>query len=295
MAYIILFAFGLVFGSFLNVVIWRYQPDKNLFNFRAWQGRSHCRTCKKTLRWFELVPVLSFLLQKGRCRSCRSKISWQYPLVELLAGFIFAGLPFFLFEFYSFGGQLLFQPAFFYLLAALWVLVFLIWLLISAIDFRHYLIPDELNLSLLALGAAIVGLKLKIAAAILPFHSSFLGHYALVLSPFQNILLNHILGAVAGFGFFALIITLTKGRAMGWGDAKLGFAAGLVVGWPETAVALVLAFILGGIFGFGLILTNKKHLKDKIPFAPFIILGLTLSVLAGYPIVNAYFQFLGLA
>ncbi|MDO8429924.1 MAG: prepilin peptidase [bacterium] len=86
---LILFIFGLTFGSFLNVVSFRYSPEKSLFSFRNLLGRSHCPQCGKTLNWYELVPVFSFLIQKGKCRSCGEKISWQYPLVELASGFIF--------------------------------------------------------------------------------------------------------------------------------------------------------------------------------------------------------------
>ena len=86
---IVLFAFGIAIGSFLNVISIRYNPDKFLFSLKNLRGRSHCPHCKKTLRWYELAPLFSFLIQGGRCRGCATKISWQYSIVEFLTGLAF--------------------------------------------------------------------------------------------------------------------------------------------------------------------------------------------------------------
>src|SRR6056297_1893691 len=145
--YIILFVFGLIFGSFLNVVAWRYKPGKSVFRLNPLKGRSHCPYCDKKLRWIELIPLASFFIQGGKCRECGHKLSWQYPIVELLSGVIFAGVPYYLIKFYSIE-SISHNVNMLYALIVLWILVFTVWLLISAIDRRHYLVPNELNITL---------------------------------------------------------------------------------------------------------------------------------------------------
>lgn len=291
--YIFLFIFGLIMGSFLNVVSLRYKPGKFVFSFNVLRGRSKCPNCNKKLSWVELIPIISFLIQRGKCKKCNQKISWQYPIVEFLTGLIFLFVPMFFVDFYNFFNNPVNNWLFFGLILA-WILVFIVWLLISIIDIRHYLIPNELNLILGILGIVIIIFKLIISDFILPFHDSFLRHYTLIFSPTQNILINHTLGALLGGLFFLTLVLLSRGKGMGMGDVKLAFVSGLVLGWPEIALGLIIAFILGGIFGGILLLIGSKTLKDKLPFGPFMVTSMILAMLFGYQIVQAYLGFFGI-
>ena len=290
--YVLLFLFGTAAGSFLNVVTWRYKPGRFFFNTRSLRGRSHCPYCKRTLRWFELIPVVSFFIQFGKCRRCGHRLSWQYPIVEVLSGIIVAGVPLFLSGFYNFPHVPIPRAAFYGLTVA-WVLVLLTWLVISVIDRRHYIVPDELNILLGALGFFVVGLSAFVVRFALPFHDSFLRHYSLILSPTQDIWVNHLMGAVAGGLFFTFLIVLSRGRAMGWGDAKLALVSGFAVGWPEVALGIVLAFVIGGTWGAFLLVSGRKHMGDKLPFAPFLLLGMVLAIFCGYTIVQWYLGLFG--
>lgn len=290
--YLVIFIFGLSIGSFLNVVIWRYKPGKSVFKVKPLKGRSHCPYCKKKLRWFELVPLFSFFIQLGKCRRCGHRLSLQYPIVEFLSGLIFAGVPYFLLNFY--GPVFSISSGIFGFLTALWILVFLTWLVISAIDLRHYLVPNELNVFLAILGFFIVVIKWRIAGMVVPFRGSFLKHYALIFSPTQEIWVNHLIGALAGALFFVLVIVISRGRAMGWGDVKLALVSGFIVSWPEIALSIIIAFILGGIFGAILLFSRRKTMKDRLPFAPFLAIGLTLTVFFGYQIIQIYLGLFGI-
>jgi len=143
----LLFIFGTAIGSFLNVLILRYKPERPLFDWRALSGRSHCPACGRTLSPAELIPFFSFLFLRGKCGSCRARISLQYPLVELLTGLAFLGVPLFLNNFYGVSQELFFSFAlapWHYFLAGLWVFAFVCFIAITAIDLKHCIIPDEL-------------------------------------------------------------------------------------------------------------------------------------------------------
>lgn len=174
--FILLFVLGLAFGSFFNVLIFRYDPDKNIFSPSRISGRSHCPKCRTTLRWFELVPLFSFLIQRGKCRTCRVKLSYQYPLVETLGGIIFAGVPLFLNSFYGVANQAFFSfvaPYWYYGLIATWIFVFCIFLLITVIDLRLFIIPNELTALLVFGGLLISSFSTFIEKAMMmPFRTS---------------------------------------------------------------------------------------------------------------------------
>ncbi len=234
MTTVILFVFGAIIGSFLNVVGLRWD-NKNF------GGRSACQTCGKTLRWFELVPIFSFFIQKGKCRNCGAKISFQYPLVEIFTGLVFVTVP-------------------------LWMLpVFCIYIIILIYDLHHKIIPDELVYAAITLG-------LIYALFNLPTYST----------------LDWLAGPIL-FTFFGLIWLLSRGRAMGFGDAKLGLSIGLLLGASAGFSAIVLAFWIGAAFGLIYLLVSrispllrgvkKITMKTEIPFAPFIILGAWLSLI----------------
>lgn len=271
--YFVLFILGLGFGSFLNVVSFRFKPDSSdkVFDLKKIGGRSTCPFCHKILRWYELIPLVSFFIQKGKCRACGKQLSWQYPLVELLSGLILVAVPFFLQA----------SSIWFWVV---WIFALLVLLLISLIDFRHFFIPDELIWLLAFLGLIFIFLK----------PVSFLRHYAMIFSWSSNIWFNHLLGALVGVIFFGLLFYLGKGKIMGGGDVKLALVLGWFLGWPDIAMTLILTFLLGGFVGFVLLFSHKKTVKDYLPLAPFLALGVALTVLLGYQIINGYFALMGL-
>lgn len=286
---IVLFIFGLAIGSFLNVVALRYRPGFKLLNFETLKlccgGRSKCPVCHKTLVWYELIPIFSFLIQKRKCRHCGHLISLQYPLVEILTGFIFVFVPLSMVN-----GQ--------WSMVIVWLLVFLLFLLLSIIDFRQYIIPDSINLSLAALGIILIMSQLSGVSG----QWSFFGHYAmlfdfwpsLMVNSQWSIVINHFFAAFIAMLFFGAIILLTKGKAMGWGDFKLVGALGLIFGWPDILMVLFLAFIVGAVFSVILLIRKKKKMREAIPFGPFLVVASSLTFFFGYQIIDGYFKLFGL-
>lgn len=289
---IIFFVFGTVIGSFLNVLIFRYNPEKSLINIHTLSGRSRCQKCRKVLSAFELIPVVSFLFLRGKCRVCRERISFQYPLVETLSGFIFVFVPLFLNAFYHQSNLLFFSfelSPWYYFLVFFWILIFLTFLVVAAIDIRFFIIPDELNVFIAVIGAFIAWLTAQNASLLPPYSLSFVKHYSLVFSPTQDIFLSHALGAGIAFIFFLLLVFVTRGKGMGMGDVKFMAAAGVLFGWPDVGLGILFAFIFGGIWSAALFFRRKKGMKDKIPFGPFLVLGLIFTFFFGFAVVTQYF------
>lgn len=283
MLWFILFIFGLAIGSFLNVVSLRYEPGNKVFDLKIINGRSNCLHCHTKLKWYELIPLLSFIIQLGKCRSCGNKLSWQYPIVELLSGLIFVLVPYTLVD----SGYTL-------MAILIWILIFLLFLLLSIIDFRHYIIPDSINLSLAILGVILVFLPTTNYQLLTT--NSFMGHYSLLFdfSFLSSIWLNHIFAAFIAMAFVAAIIILSRGRGMGWGDFKLVGALGLIFGWPDILMILFLSFIVGSIFVLPLLIKKQKTMKDVVPFGPFLIIASTLTFFLGYQIIDGYFKLFSL-
>lgn len=248
---LIIFVLGTIIGSFLNVVIFRYNTGKGIFGSKE---RSMCFSCGKKLNWHELIPVLSFLVQKGRCSECRSLISIQYPLVEILTGVLFLSI--FLKNISEFGIGI-FAGILILIHWAIWSIL----LVITVYDLRHKIIPDGL-----AYGFA----GLSIISSILLTHP-----------------ISSIIAGLLFFGFFSGLWFLSEGRWLGFGDAKLSLGVGFLLGFVEGLSALTIAFWIGAIISIFLIvlgkgvirslqlrgLGNRFTMKSEIPFAPFIILG----------------------
>src|SRR3989344_5345584 len=290
--YLLLFIFGAIVGSFVNVLSLRYSPERNVFDPRVIGGRSRCPRCGKQLEARELVPIFSFLFQRGRCRSCRAPISWQYPIVEFLCGVIFVAVPLFLNKFFGVSASAFFNlaaPKLQYALAVLWIFVFLTWLLIFLIDLKHYIIPDELNATLIFLGVLFVIMLAANPVYFGNFRDSFLRHYNILFAPFESFVWNHVLGGAIGLVFFGGFSLITLGKAMGMGDAKLALPSGLLLGFADIGLAIAIAFIFGGIAGAALLFKKKKTMRDKVPFAPFLVLGFALTFFFGADIVAGYF------
>lgn len=277
----LLFFLGTVAGSFLNVIALRYRPDGFLFARRVVGGRSACPHCGRSLRWYELVPIASFVLQGGQCRHCHAALSFQYLLSEALGGLIVMAVPL---RLKAFGGAALLSPV----VPAIWVAVFLILLLIALIDLRLQLIPDEANVLL-----GLCGILLAVSSAPLfanPSHGSFLGSYAMLAGLGGNIWVNRAAAAVAGALFFGFLVLTTRGKGMGVGDLKLAAALGAVFGWPDVGLLTLLGFVVGAAVGGLALVTRMKSMKSMLPFAPFLAAGAALTFFFGFDILRAYFS-----
>lgn len=262
---VFVFVFGLIVGSFLNVVVYRYNSGVTL------GGRSMCFSCGKTLRWYELVPVVSFLVQKGRCRTCKTRISWQYPSVELLTGVLFVG------AFLTAGSYLRFA----YLLIQLSLLV-----VIGVYDLRHKIIPDLF--SYLFAGIAFAYLV-----------SMF------VLNGFQfSVYWPDLIAGPVYFAPFAALWYFSRGTWMGFGDAKLALGIGWFLGMGRAYLAMFLSFWIGSIVGIILMLYSryggsragkakgKVTMKSEIPFGPFLIIGLLIMTFFSEQIIKSASMFI---
>ncbi len=238
-----LFLLGLIVGSFLNVVGSRFQSGVGM------GGRSFCPACKKQLSWYELIPVFSYLIQGGRCRRCKTKISFQYPLIEIWTGLLFATLPYMV------------------------IPVFCIYVVITVYDSKHKIIPD-----VLVFAAILMSIIYRIGTG--------------------GSTLDWLAGPII-FLFFGLIWLMSRGRAMGFGDAKLGLSLGFLLGGPWGFSGVIMSFWIGAILTLAFmafshrsaLLRGSKRLtmKSEIPFAPFMILGAWASILLDLNLLNVPF------
>jgi len=255
--YLFIFIFGAFWGSFLNAVVYRIKEKKGFI-----VGRSVCPHCHHKLGFFDLIPILSFILLKGRCRYCQKKISFQYPLVETATGIIFL-LIFNQFLFFSF------KTFYLFLISSFLIVIFVY-------DLKHYLIPDKVIYP-----AIIVVFLYRL------FESLSFSYWPLTISHLKNLRAPLLSGLLAG-GFFLLIWFVSRGKWMGFGDVNLAFFMGLFLGFPSVLVALFSAFFIGAIIGLGLIAFGKKNLKSQIPFGPFLVTGTFLALFWGEQIIQWY-------
>jgi leader peptidase (prepilin peptidase)/N-methyltransferase len=247
---------GLAIGSFLNVVIWRV-PRGESVNRPA----SHCPRCDTAIKPYDNLPVLSWLLLRGRCRSCRNPISARYPLVELGTGVLFALMA------VKFGAHAV-LPAYLYLAA--------VGIALSLIDVDVKRLPDIIVLPSYGVAAVLLG----IAAAT--------GHDA-------SRALRALIGMALYYGLFA-VLRLIYPRGMGFGDVKLAGVLGLYLGWLGYGVLFVGIFagsLLGGVVGIGLLASRQASRKTKVPYGPFMVAGAMVAVFLGAPLVHAYLHTTG--
>ncbi len=272
--YLSIFIFGLLVGSFLNCVIYRLETEKSFL-----KGRSFCPHCKTTLEWFDLIPVLSFFWLRGQCRYCGEKISWQYPLVELATALLFTQI--FTFQISTSNQIFIIQTLniIYYLTIAAFLIIIFVY------DLKHYIIPDKVIYP-----AIVIALIFILQFAIFN-QFTFLSAFGGEIFTEANIFQSSILSAFGAALFFLAVVLITKGKGMGIGDIKLAFLMGLILGWPNILVALFLAFFLGAVSGIFLILFKRKTMKSEVPFAPFLIIGLFLSLFFGDRIINWYLSF----
>jgi len=241
---------GLIIGSFLNVLVYRLKDAETLM------GRSFCRHCEHQIRWYDNIPLVSFILLGGACRDCREKISWQYPLLEGLTAlcFFLVGRYFFVLNDEGTWWE------------TLWLLgVISLFLSIAAYDLRHMEIP----VILLVMSAVWTLLFLFTTFDFTHFSGAQWWDYRLV---------DGLLGGGVVTLFFFALVYASRETWMGWGDVWLGGVAGMIVGFQDTLFMLTLSFGLGALCGISLMFWGKKTMKSQIPFAPYLVLGTILTL-----------------
>lgn len=243
---IVLFLFGLVFGSFLNVLIWRLDVDKAP---KFWQGRSMCPKCKHSLAWQDNIPLLSYMLLVGKCRYCRKPISLQYPIVELTTAVVTVVVGWITLGHISLLGLLGY------------LIVSYAFIVIFFADWIYGLIPDEMEIVIVVVSAL-----------------GYLGNL--------GILSVNLMVGLASAAAFLLIVVATRFRGMGLGDVKLAFVIGFLLGFPLSLLAFWVSFVLGGIFALGLLILHRKKFRDTIALGPFLVLGTLIATLWGRQILQ---------
>lgn len=286
--------FGLLFGSLIKCLADRAVTKESFFT------RSHCDHCKHTLQIIDLIPIASYFLTSGKCRYCHKRISPTLYIYEIITAGIFATL------FYYFLPPTIFTSFDIYLVAPLLDLVFKIFavtvLLICLItDIQTGLIPNRITYPavIIALIYQIFATIAKIGLLYFSLSQSVLGKY--LMPPNSDYFYRHAIiiaqplgeGIIAGIClglFFLALIIVTRGKGMGGGDLKLSIFLGLVLGLLPSLSAMMIAFILGSIFGVSLILIGKKSFGQTIPFGPFISIGGIITILWGSQIVDWYLR-----
>ncbi len=256
-----IFILGLIFGSFINAMIYRLHIEKSF----VW-SRSMCPWCKHGLIWYELIPVFSFFYQKGKCNYCHKKISWQYPIVELVVGLIFIIIYLQVVDINSLA--VVTTNEFINVIGYFIIVIFLI--IIFIYDLKFYLILDKISVPAMAF-AIIWNLSKDFS-----------------LSNLVNLL---VAGLVAG-GFFLLQYVVSKGKWIGGGDIRLGFLMGFVLGWPNVIVGLMLSYFIGAFFSIFMLFLKKKKWGSKIPFGTFLTIGTFIALFWSKQLIIWYLNWL---
>ncbi len=298
-----LFLLGTTIGSFLNVVVLRYEQSTPL------SGRSRCPSCNKVLAWYELIPLVSWLIQRGRCRGCNAPISAQYPLVELATGFVFVGVVLVHGGVFGVPAPFVFLPSLLpivpgsasLLYLALGLTLWSLLIVVTVYDLRTKLVPDRFSytFALLALAYSLLPVVVAwfTAAPIVP-----------VIVP---VLLMHIAAGPLLFLPFFLLWYISDGRWLGLGDGKLVLGIGWLLGMLGGFSAILFAFWIGALVATGLLAYQhvlarfqarargeggasagptgeQLTLKSEIPFAPFLVLGTAIVYFGGVTILALF-------
>lgn len=242
-----IFIFGLIIGSFCNVVIYRLPQGKSIIT-----PGSRCSSCTAPIHPWDNIPVLSYLLLRGRCRACKEHISFRYPSVEFVSGVLYVLLWF----------KLGFSIPF-----AVYAALTSTLLTVALIDYDHKIIPNAVTLP-----GIIIGLGLSL--------------WALPITPLAS-----LLGILLGGVFFYLIALVSKG-GMGGGDIKLIAMIGAFLGWQGALFTIFSGALLGSLVGVTLMLLGKKGRKDKVPFGPFLSAGAIFFMLCGDDLIHWYLNLL---
>jgi leader peptidase (prepilin peptidase) / N-methyltransferase len=281
--YLIIFIFGIAIGSFLNVCIYRIPLNQSIV-----KPRSHCPKCNHLIAGYDNIPLLSYLILRGKCRYCKEPFSIRYFIVELLTGLLFVLVAW------------QYQGITFASITYLTVVGSLIAL--SFIDLDHYILPDVITYPLM-----ILGLVISIILAYVPNTGFLINH--LMSGPFSvNFgrlypLYNAGFGLLVGGGILLVIGSIAKWilkkEAMGGGDVKLLAAIGTFLGYKLILLTLILASFVGSIIGAIVLIQAKKKDKEAtsfghyIPFGPYLAIGAVIALIWGNELINWYFMHLG--
>jgi leader peptidase (prepilin peptidase)/N-methyltransferase len=248
---VLIFILGLIVGSFSNVCIYRIPRNESII-----YPTSHCPKCRSNISPKDNIPLLSYILLKGRCRNCKSKISIQYPIVELLTGLIYL----IIYLVYGLSVQTL-----------IYIILSSALIIIAFIDLNEQIVPD-----IISLPGIVVGFILSFFIPYISF-------------------INSALGVFVGGGIILVIglagSVIFKKEAMGGGDVKLAAMIGAFLGWRYIIISLFLGFFLGAVAGIILIMSKIKNREDVVPFGPFIVLGSFITLLWGDKIMTWYIGF----
>lgn len=259
---IVLALYGLIFGSFVNALVWRLHEGKGI----ARGERSECPNCRHTLAAQDLIPVISWLWLRGKCRYCHKSISWQYPIVEVATAVLFA-LSYWVLRPVTAAG---------WFNLIVWLLLLVIFMTLTVYDFRWLLLPNKL-----VYPAALIAATSLVVQALV-FHLSW------------GTVWRH---GVAGLGLaaaFYILASVANGKLLGGGDVKFGLVMGLILGLKATLLALIVAFDVAALIGVILIAAKIRKRTDYIAFGPFLVLGTIVAYLYGPDFINWYLRLNGL-
>jgi prepilin signal peptidase PulO-like enzyme (type II secretory pathway) len=280
---------GIVFGSFVNALVWRLHEQEDLLYTKSGdrrkglsksdksrlrelsvlKGRSMCVDCGHTLSAKDLIPLLSWLSVRGKCRYCSHKISWQYPIVELFTGLMF-GLSVAFWP-HEFGGVI------WTALFALWLLIIVMFVALSVYDLRWMLLPNKL--------VFVLQFTSLTFSLLLAFQLKYSG----------EALLTPVWGVIFLAGLFWAMYVASKQQWIGGGDVKLAVALGLIVGGPAKALAvLFLASLLGSVVGVPAMILGKNGRKTRIPFGPFLMIATIMVFWFGSQTIDWYMGKIGI-
>lgn len=281
--YVALLLLGLVFGSYASATVWRlrarqlvedkaqgeevndkeYRQLKTLAGRSFKEDRSQCLRCGHELRWYDLIPLVSWVSMGGKCRYCRKPIGWAEPIIEGVVALLFLlSYIFWPFQFVVFADVCLF---------ILWLTVLVLLAILFLYDLRWYLLPDRVVYPLIAVSACYALISVFIAG-------DFAGAVASLL-----------LSLVILSGIYLALWLFSKGRWIGFGDVKLGFALGLLLGeWPLALMTLILANLIGCLIVLPGMMAGKIGRKTHVPFGPLLITGALITMLWGREIVGWY-------
>lgn len=243
MLFFIIFIYGSCIGSFLNVVIYRVP-----INISIAKGRSYCPKCNHKIKSYDLIPILSYMLLKGKCRNCKDSISIRYPLIELFTGII---------------AVITFMARGFSLEAVIIFLVAAILIAIAMIDFDTMTIPDELVIAIIPLALVMVYLQNDISLL-----SRIIAFFEISI---PMIMLNYFVQ-----------------DSFGGGDVKLISVCGIILGWQNTLLAMFIAILIGGFYAIYLLVSGKSKKGAHIAFGPYICIGVYIAMIYGNEIISMY-------
>jgi len=256
----VLFIFGAIFGSFAGAMVWRLKTGRDIA-----KDRSECEHCHHKLSGLDLVPLLSWLYLRGKCRYCHKPIGWTALLLEVGLGLVFAAS--YLFWPYPIGTPI--EIAYF----LLWLTACVLLVILFVYDLRWYLLPDKIIWPLAAVGGALFGIR------------AIVGHWSL-----EQAALEFAFAFIPVSGVYYLLYKVSDGRWVGFGDVKLGIFIGLALGWTGALLTLVLANFIGLLVVLPGLISGKFSRSSEIPFGPFLIIATFIAMLAGEQIIGWYTQ-----